>query len=353
MLRSTMNVTRSGSVRRPRSSFATRPTATRSRDSSSASASASVIRSPSSAFSRIAVVAVAQRSPSDRRLRGDEAELGHLVELAGVVRELEERVAARRARAARSGSGASRSSGRGSRAGSRSARRPRTRASPGRRARRGRTRRARPRARSGRGAAARARPRPRTPSAGRCARATAGRGRGAASDPRTPTSAPRRRSAASRRRPRRAARARASGRSTFVSTTDVADSGVTATVRIRSSGVEETSWIESTAPSEETHSRGRSSSESAWRAYSIEEIGAVSSSPATSSRLRSVGTPTTSSYSASTRKKTGAMLAYEMRPSRISRHATRPFRRPVSIWAAWRFGLPTSRPMPSRLAGKT
>ena len=80
----------------------------------------------------------------------------------------------------------------------------------------------------------------------------------------------------------------ASGKSTFVSTTDVADSGVTATVRMRSSGVFEISWIDSTAPSLETQSRGRSRSVSAWRAYSIDEIGATSSSPATSWRL-SVG----------------------------------------------------------------
>ena len=78
---------------------------------------------------------------------------------------------------------------------------------------------------------ARARPRRRTPSAGRCARATAARGRGAGSGPRTRSSAPRRRSGASRRRPRRAARCSARGSSTFVSTTDVALSGVTATER--------------------------------------------------------------------------------------------------------------------------
>ena len=60
----------------------------------------------------------------------------------------------------------------------------------------------------------------------------------------------------------------------------MADSGVTATVRMRSSGVFETSWIESTAPSDETQRRGSSRSESALRAYSIDEIGAMSSSPA-------------------------------------------------------------------------
>ena len=71
----------------------------------------------------------------------------------------------------------------------------------------------------------------------------------------------------------------AAGSSTFVSTTDVADSGVTATVLIASSGSLEISWIESTAPSDETQSRGSRSSESACRAYSIDEIGAVSISP--------------------------------------------------------------------------
>ena len=93
----------------------------------------------------------------------------------------------------------------------------------------------------------------------------------------------------------------ASGSSTFVSATDVADSGVTATVRTCSSGTRDTSWIESTAPSDATHSRGSSRSLSASRAYAIEEIGAVSSSPATSIRFSSVGTPSTSSTSASTR----------------------------------------------------
>jgi hypothetical protein len=86
-----------------------------------------------------------------------------------------------------------------------------------------------------------------------------------------------------------------------VSTTEVADSGVIATTRTCSSGLRETSWIDSTAPSDATHSRGKSRSLSALRAYSIDEIGAVSSSPSTSSRLSSVGTPDTSSTSASTR----------------------------------------------------
>ncbi len=83
--------------------------------------------------------------------------------------------------------------------------------------------------------------------------------------------------------------------STFVSTTDVALSGVTATLRTCSSGLRVISWIESTAPSDETHSRGKSVSRSALRAYSIDEIGATSISPATSIRLSVVGTPVTCS----------------------------------------------------------
>ena len=93
-----------------------------------------------------------------------------------------------------------------------------------------------------------------------------------------------------------------------MSTTDVADSGVTATVRMRASGVFEINWIDSTAPSLDTHSRGSSRSVSALRAYSIDEIGATSSSPAINCLLSAVGTPTISSTFASSRKKTGAMF---------------------------------------------
>jgi hypothetical protein len=93
----------------------------------------------------------------------------------------------------------------------------------------------------------------------------------------------------------------ASGSSTFVRTTEVALSGVTATVRTCSSGLRATSWIESTAPSEETQSRGSRRRWSAWRAYSIDEIGATSSSLRRSRSFRSVGTPWTSSTSASSR----------------------------------------------------
>ena len=98
------------------------------------------------------------------------------------------------------------------------------------------------------------------------------------------------------------------GRRTRTSTTEVALSGVTATVRTWPNGMRVTSWIESTAPSEETHSRGRMRSRSAFRAYSIDGIGAMSSSPSSSIRLRSVGTPATSSTSASSPWKTGAMF---------------------------------------------
>jgi hypothetical protein len=88
----------------------------------------------------------------------------------------------------------------------------------------------------------------------------------------------------------------------------VADSGVTATDRTRASGLCVTSWIDSTAPSEDTQSRGSIRRRSALRAYSIEEIGARSHSPSSRARLSSVGTPTSSSTSASSRWKTGAMF---------------------------------------------
>ena len=79
-----------------------------------------------------------------------EPQLGHVVELADVAGHLEEGVEARRARAGRSCSGASRSSGRGSRPGSRSARSPRARAARARRAPAAPRRRARARGRAGR-----------------------------------------------------------------------------------------------------------------------------------------------------------------------------------------------------------
>jgi len=100
----------------------------------------------------------------------------------------------------------------------------------------------------------------------------------------------------------------ARGSSTFASTTDVALSGVTAIERICGNGVGETSWIESTAPSDDTQSRGSSRSRGAFRAYSIDEMGATSISPSRSMRLSVVGTPVTSWTSCVSRWKTGAML---------------------------------------------
>src|SRR5690242_19426084 len=81
-----MNVTCSGSCFRFRTSFAARPTATRSRERRSAIASSSVIRSPEAAFS--------STSRNGCALGLDEAELRHRLEQAGVPRELEERVEA-------------------------------------------------------------------------------------------------------------------------------------------------------------------------------------------------------------------------------------------------------------------
>ena len=96
----------------------------------------------------------------------------------------------------------------------------------------------------------------------------------------------------------------------MVSTTEVALSGVTATERTWSSGVRVISWIESTAPSADTHRRGSSRSLSAFRAYSIDDIGATSISPASSIAFSSVGTPGTSTMSTPDRSKNaGAMLA--------------------------------------------
>ncbi len=89
------------------------------------------------------------------------------------------------------------------------------------------------------------------------------------------------------------------GKRMRVSTTEVALSGVTATERTWPNGIRVTSWIESIAPSEETHTRGRIRRRSAFRAYSIDGIGAMSISPSSSMRLSSVGTPDTSSTSAS------------------------------------------------------
>ena len=53
---------------------------------------------------------------------------------------------------------------------------------------------------------------------------------------------------------------------------------------------------------------GRSDKPLSTEEYSIDEMGARSISPASSARFSSVGTPATSSTSASSRKKTGAMF---------------------------------------------
>ena len=89
----------------------------------------------------------------------------------------------------------------------------------------------------------------------------------------------------------RAGRSPPSAGGCATSTTEVALSGVTATERTWPKGMRVTSWIESTAPSDETHSRGRMRRRSAFRAYSIDGIGAMSSSPSSSIRVSSVGTP--------------------------------------------------------------
>src|SRR5436309_8737417 len=81
-----MKVTRSGSCSRFRTSFAARPTATRSRERRSWIASSSVMRSPEAAFSSTS------RNGGTRGL--DEAELRHRLEQPGVARQLEERVEA-------------------------------------------------------------------------------------------------------------------------------------------------------------------------------------------------------------------------------------------------------------------
>ena len=277
-------------------------------------ASSSLIRSPSSALSstcrrtRLRSAPLAPPGSSERHLEiAGEAQLGHVVELADVARHLEERVEAgalpRAEAVAELLEVAGEEAGRIAVARAR----PRRRAARARSARGVRTRRVRARDRRARRRRAPAPPRRRTPSAARCARARAGRGRSAASDPRRRSSARRRRSAARVGRLLEG-QVLGVGSSTFVSTTEVALSGVTATDRTRPRGTRSTSWIESTAPSDETQSRGRRRSWSALRAYSIDEIGAMSSSPSSSSGSARSGTPTTSSTSYSSRWKTGAML---------------------------------------------
>ena len=83
---------------------------------------------------------------------------------------------------------------------------------------------------------------------------------------------------------------------------------MTAIERIRSIGIGETSWIESTAPSDETQSRGSTFSRSAFRAHSIDGDRRHVDLAGEQLPASSVGTPLTSSTSASSRWKTGAMF---------------------------------------------
>ena len=95
----------------------------------------------------------------------------------------------------------------------------------------------------------------------------------------------------------------------MVRTTEVAVSGVTATVRTCSSGVRETSWIESTAPSDETQSRGsRRRRVGVARVLDRGDRRDVELAREEPRVERRSGTPCTSSTSASSRKKTGAMF---------------------------------------------
>ena len=233
-----------------------------------------------------------RRSRFDLRSRCDEAQLGHVVELADVARHLEEGVEpgalARPERVAELLEVAREDT----RPGSRNARSPRGRAAPARRARAGRTRRARARARRRRRRPAPAPPRPRRPSAAPSARARAGRGRSAGSDPRTRFAAPRRRSAASRRplsserhvddvreqHLRQHDRRRALGRHR-----DRADLRRTACARRAGSS--------RPRPRTRRTSAAGSAATTRCRAYSIDEIGARSSWPSRSIRFSSVGTP--------------------------------------------------------------
>ena len=249
----------------------------------------------------------------------DEAQLGHVLELADVAGHLEERVEPGALARPEASSGASRSSGRGSRPDSRSARSPRARAP------RGSARASRTDATSACSSSASAvgdrlaaPPRRRTPSAGRSARATAGRGRSAASGPRTRSAAPRRRSAASRRPPRSSGtcsasrqqhlrqhdRGRALGRDR-----DRAD-------LLERHPRDELDRVDralggDAQPRQEPQRRRRGARTRSTRSARGR------ARPSSSSRFSSVGTPWTSSTSASSRWKTGAMFDVRDRgPSR-------------------------------------
>ena len=136
----------------------------------------------------------------------------------------------------------------------------------------------------------------RTPSAGRCARATARRGRGAAAGRRTPTAAPRRRSSAGRRRPRPRAGSRRSGTACARARRDDADCPVTAIERTAGSGTSVTSCTDSTAPSEPTQSDGSSTyARVVARVLDARHVARRRLAARAAARSARVGTPTTSS----------------------------------------------------------
>ncbi len=88
-----------------------------------------------------------------------------------------------------------------------------------------------------------------------------------------------------------------SRQSTFSRQTEVALFSVRAMLSTWARGICVKSWIESTAPNELIEMPGSSASDSACRAYSIDEGRATSISPAASSRLSSAGVPSTISAS--------------------------------------------------------
>ena len=77
--------------------------------------------------------------------------------------------------------------------------------------------------------------------------------------------------------------------------TDVAECGVTATVRISANGTREKTWIESTAPSAAIEATGTRRRRSALRAKAMLETAETSSRPSRSAALSAVGTPSVNS----------------------------------------------------------
>ena len=90
-----------------------------------------------------------------------------------------------------------------------------------------------------------------------------------------------------------------SARTIRASACDVADVVVSATGRPSRSaaGTRLASTILLTAPSELTVKSGSSTRSAAWRRYSTDEIGEMSSSPSSNSRFNSVGVPLVRSMS--------------------------------------------------------